>query len=56
MRADRASASTFSLNFRLMKMTAEACIEFLVTRVGLERENAIGELRRSFARDYGALY
>jgi len=29
---------------------------FLVDRVGHERENAAGEVRRSFKGDYGPLY
>ena len=43
----------FSLGFHLGKMTPEQCIDFLVDRVGHERENATGEVRRSFSGSYG---
>ncbi len=45
-----------SLNFHLEKMTPEECVDFLVNRVGHERDNASGEVRRSFDGNYGALY
>ena len=31
-------------------------MDFLVDRVGFERDNATGEVRRSFQGDYGPLY
>ena len=37
-------------------MTPQQCIDFLVDRVGHERENATAEVRRSFAGAYGPLY
>ena len=37
-------------------MTPQECIDFLVERVGHERENAAGEVRRSFAGNYSPLY
>jgi uncharacterized protein (DUF885 family) len=37
-------------------MTPRECVDFLVNRVGHERENAIGEVRRSFNGSYGPLY
>jgi uncharacterized protein (DUF885 family) len=37
-------------------MTSEECVTFLVDRVGHERENAIGEVRRSFGGLYSPLY
>ena len=37
-------------------MTPDECINFLVDRVGHERENAVGEVRRSFGPGYGPLY
>src|SRR5262249_21622878 len=40
----------------LGKMTPEQCIRFLVERVGHEKENAIGEVRRSFGGTYSPLY
>ncbi len=52
----RCARIIFSLSFHLRKMTPNECIEFLVDRVGFERENAVGEVRRSFAGDYGPLY
>jgi len=52
----RCARIIFSLSFHLNKMTPDECIEFLVERVGFERENAVGEVRRSFAGDYGPLY
>ncbi len=52
----RCARIIFSLSFHLNKMTPDECIQFLVDRVGFERENAIGEVRRSFATNYGPLY
>jgi len=46
----------FSLSFHLEKMTAQQCVDFLVDRVGHERENAAGEVRRSFESSYEPLY
>jgi uncharacterized protein (DUF885 family) len=37
-------------------MTPQECVDFLVDRVGHERDNALGEVRRSFSGDYGPLY
>lgn len=55
-RMHRAARIIFSLNFHLEKMTPTEAVDFLVTRVGHERENALGEVRRSFSGDYGPLY
>lgn len=55
-RSHRCARIIFSLNFHLGKMTPEECVDFLVDRVGHERENAAGEVRRSFKGDYGPLY
>lgn len=52
----RCARIIFSLSFHLGKMTPEQCINFLVDRVGFERENAVGEVRRSFGGEYGVLY
>jgi hypothetical protein len=52
----RCARIIFSLSFHLGKMTPVECINLLVERVGFERDNAIGEVRRSFAGDYGTLY
>ena len=46
----------FSLSFHLGKMTPQQCVDLLVERVGHERDNAIGEVRRSFAGSYSPLY
>ncbi|MGJ5819646.1 DUF885 family protein [Paludibaculum fermentans] len=56
-RMHRCARIIFSLSFHLEKMTAQECIDFLVERVGHERDNAAGEVRRSFeSDDYGPLY
>jgi uncharacterized protein (DUF885 family) len=55
-RMHRCARITFSLNFHLGKMSPQECIDYLVTRVGHERDNATAEVRRSFAGRDGALY
>jgi hypothetical protein len=55
-RMHRCARVTFSLGFHLGKMTPQECIDFLVDRVGHERENATAEVRRSFAGSYPPLY
>lgn len=55
-RMHRCARIIFSLNFHLEKMSPTEAVDFLVERVGHERENALGEVRRSFSGDYGALY
>jgi uncharacterized protein (DUF885 family) len=55
-RMHRCARIIFSLNFHLEKMTPQECIDFLVNRVGHERENATAEVRRSFDGSYGPLY
>jgi dipeptidyl aminopeptidase/acylaminoacyl peptidase/uncharacterized protein (DUF885 family) len=55
-RMHRCARIIFSLNFHLEKMTPKECIDFLVDRVGHERDNATGEVRRSFSEGYGPLY
>jgi uncharacterized protein (DUF885 family) len=55
-RMHRCARIIFSLSFHLQKMSPQECIDFLVDRVGHERENAIGEVRRSFNGSYGPLY
>ena len=52
----RCARIIFSLSFHLEKMTPQEAIDFLVNRVGHERENAIAEVRRSFAGSYSPLY
>lgn len=55
-RMHRCARIIFSLNFHLEKMTPQQCIDFLVERVGHERDNATAEVRRSFDGSYGPLY
>ncbi len=55
-RMHRCARIIFSLNFHLEKMTPQESVDFLVERVGHERDNALGEVRRSFSGDYGPLY
>ena len=55
-RMHRCARIIFSLSFHLEKMSPTEAIDFLVNRVGHERDNATAEVRRSFAGDYGALY
>ncbi|HXG83011.1 MAG TPA: DUF885 family protein [Pyrinomonadaceae bacterium] len=55
-RMHRCARIIFSLNFHLEKMSPNETVDFLVERVGHERDNATAEVRRSFAGDYGALY
>jgi uncharacterized protein (DUF885 family) len=56
-RMHRAARVIFSLSFHLGQMTAPQAVDFLVNEVGHERENAAGEVRRSFeSNDYGPLY
>jgi uncharacterized protein (DUF885 family) len=56
-RMHRCARIIFSLSFHLGKMTAQECVDFLVNRVGFERENAAGQVRRSFESGYyGPLY
>ncbi|WP_347156540.1 DUF885 family protein [Pontibacter chitinilyticus] len=55
-RMHRCARIIFSLNYHLGKWTPQQCIDFLVDRVGHERANAEGEVRRSFEGHYGPLY
>ncbi len=52
----RCARIVFSLSFHLEKMTPQECIDYLVDRVGHERDNATAEVRRSFDGSYGPLY
>ena len=52
----RCARIIFSLNYQLGNWTPQQCIDFLVERVGHERANAEGEVRRSFTGGYGPLY
>jgi hypothetical protein len=55
-RMHRCARIIFSLNYHMGKWTPQQCIDFLVERVGHERANAEGEVRRSFTGNYGPLY
>ncbi len=55
-RMHRCARIIFSLSFHLGKMTPAECVDFLVGRVGFERANAVGEVRRSFLGTYSPLY
>ncbi len=55
-RMHRCARIIFSLNYHLEKWSPQECIDFLVERVGHERANAEGEVRRSFTGGYGPLY
>ena len=55
-RMHRCARIIFSLNYHLGKWSPQQCIDFLVDRVGHERANAEGEVRRSFTGGYGPLY
>ncbi|MEP7148326.1 MAG: DUF885 family protein [Acidobacteriota bacterium] len=55
-RMHRCARIIFSLSFHLEKMSPQEAVDFLVERVGHERDNASAEVRRSFVGDYGPLY
>lgn len=55
-RAHRAARIVFSLKYHLGQMSAQECVDYLVERVGHERANAEGEVRRAVSGDYAPLY
>jgi len=55
-RMHRCARIIFSLKYHQGEWTPQECIDFLVDRVGHERANAEGEVRRSFTGGYGPLY
>ncbi|HEX5446249.1 MAG TPA: DUF885 family protein, partial [Pirellulales bacterium] len=55
-RMHRCARIIFSLTFHMEQMTPQECIDLLVERVGHERQNAAGEVRRSFGGSYEPLY
>ena len=55
-RMHRSARIIFSLNFHMGRWSPQECIDFLVDKVGHERDNATAEVRRSFAGNYGPLY
>jgi len=55
-RMHRCARIIFSLKFHMGEWSPQECVDFLVDRVGFERDNAMGEVRRSFQGGYGPLY
>jgi len=55
-RSHRCARIIFSLSYHLERMTASECVDFLVDRVGHERDNAAAEVRRSVGGTYSPLY
>ena len=55
-RMHRCARIIFSLNYHMGKWSPQQCVDFLVDRVGHERANAEGEVRRSFVGGYNPLY
>jgi uncharacterized protein (DUF885 family) len=55
-RTHRCARIVFSIKFHLGEMTPQECVDLLVDRVGHERANAEGEIRRSLSGDYGPTY
>lgn len=55
-RMHRCARIKFSIKFHLGEWTPQQCIDYLVDRVGFERANAHGEVKRSFEGSYGPLY
>jgi uncharacterized protein (DUF885 family) len=55
-RMHRSARITFSLRFHMGQWSPQECIDYLVDRVGHERDNATAEVRRSFQGGYGPLY
>jgi uncharacterized protein (DUF885 family) len=55
-RMHRCARILFSLRFHMGEWSPQEAIDFLVDRVGHERDNATAEVRRSFEGNYGPLY
>jgi uncharacterized protein (DUF885 family) len=55
-RKHRCARILFSLEYHLGSMSAEEAVEFLIDRVGHERNNAAAEVRRSISGGYRPLY
>jgi uncharacterized protein (DUF885 family) len=55
-RMHRCARIIFSLRYHLGTMTPAQCVDFLVDRVGHERDNATSEVRRYIGPDYSPLY
>ncbi|MCC6677713.1 MAG: DUF885 family protein [Phycisphaerales bacterium] len=55
-RTHRCARIMFSLKYQLGEWSPQQCIDFLIDKVGHERANAEGEVRRTVAGGYGPLY
>jgi hypothetical protein len=55
-RMHRSARIVFSLKFHMGQWSPQECIDYLVDKVGHERDNATAEVRRSFQGGYGPLY
>ena len=55
-RMHRSARVIFTMNFHLGNWTPQQCVDFLVTHVGFEPDNATAEVRRSFDGSVGPLY
>ena len=55
-RKHRCARIVFSLRFHMGEWDAAKCIDYLVERVGHERQNATAEVRRSIIGGYSPLY
>jgi len=55
-RMHRCARIIFSLSFHLKQRKAVECVQFLMDRVGFDRANAEGEVRRSFNGSYPPIY
>jgi len=55
-RMHRCARITVSLKFHLGEMTPDAMVEYLIDKIGHERENARAEVRRYVGGAYGPLY
>jgi len=55
-RMHRCARIIFSINYHTGNWSPQDCIDFLVDKVGHERANAEGEVRRSFEGGYDPLY
>jgi hypothetical protein len=55
-RMHRCARIIFSLKFHMGQWSPQEAVDFLVDRVGHERDNATAEVRRSFEGSYGPLY
>jgi uncharacterized protein (DUF885 family) len=55
-RMHRCARIVFSLSFHLGKMSPQECIDYLIDKVGHEKDNATAEVRRSFTGNYSPLY